>query len=367
MKLRTFFSFSLFALTACNADNAVVGGHCRAGFTESDGACTKTKDPSAGADDDENRFGDGTPSASSDDASTGPGSTADGGGPGGRDGRDGGLTTSAISVIGQVPPGDDAGAPTNPNPLECDAPLVACRGACIPVASDGDNCGACGKICPSNICIDGECQGALAGDVIVLGHEFASSASSSAQAKMIANAVSIPTTDPIRVLSFDGDHPGAPAERSVIAASVRYRGVSFEQGDDVALEASDLARHYDIVLIHGAGSSPAERGGRWASSLDTFTKKGGIVVALDDGTSDIPALLTASGLLSIEGHIQLADKTPVAITAPNDAVGIQVLSPYAPLGVTVGFLGVQSSPDVTIVGRTNDQDAYPMAIHRFVR
>lgn len=359
MKLHTFVSFSLVALTACSAENAIVGGTCRAGFSEADGRCTAVDAPSPRGSANADRFGDGTPSAPSSDDPSNAGLGGGGGGNGGGGILDGdaGLTTSAIV----------AGNATMPTTLYCDAPLVACRGACIPVASDGDNCGACGKVCPSNICIDGECQGALAGDVIVLGHAYASSGSTSAQAKMIANAVSIPTTDPIRVLSFDGDHPGAATERALIASSVKFRGVSYAAANEAALEATDLSRKYDVVLIHGAGSSASELGARWSSALETFTKKGGIVVALDDGQSDIPALLTASGLLAIEGHTTLDAGTQVLISRPSDAVGVQVFSPFAPFGASVGFFGVQSSPDVTIVAHTNDDAAYPTAIHRFVR
>jgi hypothetical protein len=354
MNPRTFFSFGLFVLAACNVDNAIVGGKCREGFSAVDGVC-KASAPSSSDSSEGDRFGDGTPAApTSDDPANG---TPDGGAGGNLFDAGGGITTSSV-VVGDV---------TVPATLHCDAPLVACRGACIPVASDGDNCGACGKICPSNICIDGECQGALAGDVIVLGHEYASSWSSSAQAKMLANAVSIPTTDPIRVLAFDGDHPGAAAERSLIATTIRFRGVSYSAADEAALEATDLARRFDVVLVHDTGAASSELGTRWSTALDTFTKKGGIVIALDDGKSDVPAFLTASGLLSIEGHAMLASGTQVAIEKPNDALGMQVLSPYAPTGASVGFLGVSSAADVTVVARTNDEAALPTAIHRFVR
>jgi hypothetical protein len=359
MKLRTFFSFALFALTACNVENAVVGGKCRAGFSESKGNCVRAADSDDSSPSANDGFANGGPSLGEE-----PGQPSNGQPSGGAASalfdRDAGLTTSTTDRVDVV----DVIVPAT---LRCDAPLVACRGACIPVASDGDNCGACGKICPSNICIDGECQGALAGDVVVLGHEYASSWSTSAQAKMIANAVSIPTTDPIRVLAFDGDHLGAAAERALIAASVKFRGVSYTTANDAALEATDLARKYDVVLVHGAGSAPSELGARWSSALETFTKKGGVVVALDDGKSDMPALLTASGLLAIEGHTSLAAGTQVVVAKPNDAVGTQVLSPFAPFGASVGFFGVQSSSDVTIVAHTNDDAAFPTAIHRFVR
>jgi len=73
---------------------------------------------------------------------------------------------------------------------------------CISVTSDAANCGACGKICPSNICIDGVCQGATRRRRPHR-HDYTNANEGSAEAKVLVNALSIPTTDPIRVLSYE--------------------------------------------------------------------------------------------------------------------------------------------------------------------
>lgn len=353
MRSRSFVSVALFALAGCNVGNAVVGGECRAGFSESGGACEANDAPHASSSSSSpsiNGFAGGTATMPTDDPSSpssklSPSSPSPGGAGGGGAGSE------------SMPGAPDAGA------LHCDGSLVACRGECIPVTNDAANCGACGKICPSNLCVEGECQGALAGDVVVLGHDYASSSSTSAQAKMIANAFSIATTDPIRVLAF----AASDEERALISTSVRFRGVAFTSATEADLEATDLAKHFDVVLVQDAGSAASYLGARTHGSLETFTKKGGIVVAVDDGASDMPAFLRDSGLLSMDGHEILPADTQIVVAAPNDAVGMQVLSPYAPSGATVGFLGVASSSDVTVVARTNDASAYPTAIHRFVR
>jgi len=278
----------------------------------------------------------------------------------------------------QVEPDRDAGIdfpPPPPPPLVCAAPLVACRGVCIPVTSDAANCGACGKICPSNICIAGECQGAMPGDVVLIGHDFTDAWSGSAQAKVLVNALSIPTTDPIRVLSYeDGASPGAVAQaKAIAAAGIHGRTIDMTVAASATdLEATDLSRRYDIVLIHEASAGDAvATGASWSTSLGGFTMKGGVVVALDRGTSPMPALLSSSGLLAVGAHTQLADGAHLVVTDAADVVGAQVLSPYACLGPPVSFQGIAPpTADLGWVVRAKGPGntlGDPVVVHRIVR
>lgn len=261
-----------------------------------------------------------------------------------------------------------------PTPLVCAAPLVACHGKCISVTSDPANCGACGKICPSNICIDGECQGAMPGDVVLIGHDFTNANAGSAQAKVLVNALSIPTTDPIRVLSYeDGASEDAVVRAKLVAtAGIRGREVSFERADSAgSLTSMALSRAYDVVLIHDASAGDAlETGASWSASLGEFTMKGGVVVALDNGSSPMPELLTSSGLLAVASHTLLPAATHLVVTAAGDVVGAQVLSPYAAFGAPVSFQGLApQSADLAWVVRTKTDagPADPIVVHRIVR
>jgi hypothetical protein len=262
-----------------------------------------------------------------------------------------------------------------PTELVCSAPLVACRGACIAVVSDGANCGACGKICPSNICIDGECVGATPGDVVLIGHDYASAFAGSAQAKVLVNAMTIPTTDPIRILSFED---GAPVDtvdntRYLAASGIYGRKVQFTRAPSAsALESDTLGRSYDIVLIHEASAvDPVVTGESWAGSLGRFTEKGGVVVALDRGTSPIPLLLSSSGLLQVSGHTALPIGTHLTVASASDVVGAQVLSPYAAFGAPVSFQGLPAqSADLTWVVRATNgvgTSGDAVVVHRIVR
>src|SRR4051812_1764395 len=43
--------------------------------------------------------------------------------------------------------------------VECTASETRCGSACIRTATDPQNCGACGTVCPrSNFCVDGKCM-----------------------------------------------------------------------------------------------------------------------------------------------------------------------------------------------------------------
>src|SRR5207247_1502078 len=118
------------------------------------------------------------------------------------------------------------------------------------------NCGACGRICPSNICVARECQGATPGDIVLVGHDMRLAWSGSVQAKVLVNAVSIPTTDPIRVLSYEAGAPNDVTEwtRKLLDYGIS-RKVEFSSALPAALESSNLYASYDVVLVHGAADA----------------------------------------------------------------------------------------------------------------
>jgi ferredoxin len=340
----------------CGLENSVVGGRCRAGMELSNGTCV-AQEPGVTLI---------TPTDPPVDSSANGTVTVPKT-----------PTRDPFQAIPQDPnqPEEPFLPPPPPKELVCDANLVACHGACIPVASDGNNCGACGKICPSNICIDGECQGATTGDVVLIGHDYTNAWSGSAQSKVLVNALTIPTTDPIRVLSYeDGASPGAVSQAKALAAAGIYgRKVQFTVAQSATDLASDtLAKGFDVVLIHEAsGGDALTVGASWAESLGKFTVKGGVVVALDRGTSPMPELLSSSGLLSVTSHTLLADGTHLQVTGAADVVGAQVLSPYAGFGASISFQGLDApSADLGWVVRAKTSNGTlgdPVVVHRTVR
>ncbi len=354
----TFVTLSLAA--GCGLENSVVGGRCRDGMVLQGDVCvspleTNLITPNAPP----------TPtSTTSSTPVTPPQPTAN-------------ATTEIPPIPSPYPTVYVPEPPTQVDPpeMQCPTPLVLCRGVCIAVDSDAANCGACGKICPSNICINGECQGATPGDVVLIGHDYTDAFAGSAQAKVLVNTLSIPTTDPIRILSFeDGADPVAVAQmRNLATVSIKDRKVKFTRAAAASsLASTSLGRNYDVVIINDASAvNPVTTGASWASPLNTFAAKGGVVLAIDLGTSSMPQLLSSAGLLTVGGHTKLPVDTHLMVTAAADVVGAQVLSPYAGFGQPVSFQGVPAaSPDFNWVVRVTNPDASagdPVVIHRIVR
>lgn len=371
--IQSSVAFALVALavtSGCGLENSVVGGRCRDGMELSDGKCVPT-DPEVAI----VTPADPPPIVPFGNRPTElPQPVAPVIDPSRVEPIRSPLPPDAITPIPPITPVTPPDPPV-PVPLVCSAPLVACRDACISVDSDAQNCGACGKICPSNICINGECQGATPGDVVLIGHDFSAATYGSAPAKVLVNALTIPTTDPIRVLSYeDGASPEAVFEMKTIAVDgIKGRSIQFTRAADAsALESATLGRSYDIVVLHDASAGNAATiGASWFGSLGLFTRKGGVVVALDRGTSPMPTLLTSSGLLAVGSHTTLPLSTHLLVTNAADVVGAQVLSPYAAFGAPVSFQGLPAqNTDLNWVIRAKNVDdsvGDAVVVHRVVR
>lgn len=335
----------LLVLAGCGLDNSLVGGECREGYEPFGHACiasTPSSPPSVVP-----PFAD----SSAPDAGSDSSVDVDAGEP------DSGRAVTHLTTDDETVPGI----------VFCEPGYTACGQTCESLADDGHNCGACGKICPSNICIAGECMGAMAGDVVLVGHDFAGAWDGSAQAKVLANAISIPTTNPIRVLSYEDDaDPTAVAQaRQLMIDGVHGRSVEITRASKADLDSMSLALSYDVVVLHDAGD--ASLGLRWKNSLPHFTAKGGVVVALDGGASHMSELVSSSTLLGVSGHAKLAEGTHLLVSMSGDVIGTQVLSPYAAFGPPVAFSGVESGPDVSWVVRVDDPGAAPVVVHKTVK
>lgn len=395
------FSVLSLMLAACGIENSLVGGECNSGYTAEHGLCVSNAKSDASA---PTTLPTTSPTTSpvSTVQPTQPVPGSDAGDAGDTGAPDASVPDTSIPVVdppGPVvdPPGPvvdppvdppvnppaDAGAdadppivivtpPEPPPPVTCASDEAACNDVCTPVKTDGQNCGACGRVCPSNICVDGECKGATPGDIVVIGHDMTKADTFTTHAKVFKNAVHLPTTDPLRVLAFEQDASGelVTKTRALTGASLGSRSLKFGQAAPEALESGSLYADWDVVLIDAVSAANASAyGTRWAAALDTFTKKGGVLVALDNGEGDIPGFFTATSLLNLGTHQSLPSGTAFVVSAPGDTVGAQLLSPYAAFGPSVAFVGAPvSTADFTWVVKTADPsiDA-PTVIHKIAR
>jgi ferredoxin len=373
-------SVALGVAAGCGSEQALVGGRCQAGFVVEGGACVRSAGPNVTMSGTEPPEDEAAPERASGAVHAPPVVRNDASGELSWDWDAG----APVSPTPDASAADASAADANiseasipdadvPDVLTCSAPLVACRGACISVQTDPLNCGACGKVCPSNICALSVCQGDTPGDIVLVGHDFAEAWEGSAQAQVLLNAVTIATTDPIRVLTWeDGAASASVANvRALLTAGVRGRAVQFTTAEAVSLASDALATQVDVVIVFdAAGPEPDALGAGWATALGGFARKGGVVVALDGNKGGMPALVTAAGLLSVPAHAALQDGAYLVVSAPNDIVGSQVLSPYAAAGAAVTFPGVSpASAEVTWVVRAAGDAGLgaPVVVHRTVR
>lgn len=274
--------------------------------------------------------------------------------------------------------GADASAPTHACAPLCDPPTTNCSGSCIDLSIDSDNCGLCGTFCPSGLCNGGKCRGARVGHYVTIGHDYAGVVPSAAVAQVLANAVFLPTTNPVKVLAFDGwaDKNFGGAVDSVGKILGSGKSGRAWSPTRVGTEAEILAKlnidAFDVLLVYDQPNAPAGSlatlGDDLAAQLLSFGQSGGVVVVLDGGggRAEMPWFLRQSGVLDVTEERSATGLT-LETLAFSDAVGLGVLSSYLAPSRSVSFgLGAALSKDlVSIID--DPASSRPVVLHTVVR
>lgn len=320
MKLRTLMvSLVLSLLPGCNA---VVGGQCADGYEPCNGACVP-----------------------------------------------------AGTCSGALLPSCPGGAPAvqSPKPAESEPEPAA---PCGDVSTDPLNCGACGNVCASAVCVDGTCRGGRPGDQIVIGHDFVGAVPKLAMSEVLANAVFMRRGNPVRVLAWQqhADPAAVVGVGRVLDAESRRTGRRYTStvaatSHDLAARAS--ASEFDVVLVFdqvdALRGELAVEGAALAEPLRTFSEDGGVVVVLSGGrgAADMPRFLAAAAIADVRMQVE-AQGLLLELTAPADVVGSGVTSPYKAPGGTVSFtLGDPFAGFDTVVA--DPSSGRPVVLHRVVR
>jgi hypothetical protein len=382
-----------WAMAGCSDGDALVGGDCSPGYVAcGGGCCAATTDASldasgeGSADASGDAGGDSTRSEAATDVTTDATTDAadtglpdavflDRGGLG-----DGSETDGTAGDGGST--GSDGSSPDAPvdapetGPL-CTPPLVDCSGVCVDTTSDPFNCGSCGNVCPSQICVMSVCQGSTAGGIVYIGHDYFNTPQGTAQARVLSNAVFIPQSNPLHVMSYER-YASAAAVGKVKAI---LNGVATQLGRSLTITSTTVdtdipskltLSSYQVLVVEDQSGAPpgalAALGASWASTLTTFTLAGGVVVVLDGGTGtgQMPQFSTATTLLSVTGQTSLKTGTPLDDVAPGDVVGVGVVSPY---GAGKNSVSIVTEPNggsvIYVVDLPSDASAgVPVVVHK---
>ena len=347
---------ALFPLAALGCNDALVGGACLDGFVQRGRDCVESPHDT-----------------SSVTLSGGAGGTGPTGGPGGG-GNAGGSGESTVTST-TTASGNPTGQGGAGGEGSCGGALSVCVGYCVDLASDPQNCGECGHACATAACTAGECDGAVAGHVVVLGLDYDQVAAGSPPARLLGNAAFLSTHSPLRVLDYRA--PSDPASAAHVQALLtseavfRGRSITVNQVSSTPSVTQELnVFKTDVFVLHVPMNADVEDMGiiasQWAGPLEAFEKHGGVVVTLVGASApgSVSAVLDQTALFpDVSCGGQASGPYHVAAFLDSIATGIPSSFGAPGLGVSLTFTG-SVSPMVSIP--VVDQLDAPIALHRVI-
>lgn len=250
---------------------------------------------------------------------------------------------------GPGPSGVDARDPVDPT----GADAMVCT---ADTETDPLNCGVCGHVCGTGICVDGECLGEVHGHAVVIGHDYAQH--NAAMARVLGNAVGLSTRSPLRVATWRGtaSHAATVGTDQALTEGLTQIGRAW-----TSVTAEDLASATtvaDVIVIdaqRGAAADMTTLGASLAAPFATFIADGGVVVVLEGASGTSHDLATAANLATITAIATDTGPT-ITIGIATDGVATGVPQPYFGAASTVWF--TTASPGVLV-----DDAGHPVAIH----
>ena len=273
-------------------------------------------------------------------------------------------------------------APDGASSYECvancliDPYTTECSGECVDTETDAMNCGACSVVCPSGICIAGDCEGGTSGHMVAFCFNFR--AQSPAQTRLFANSIFLANGSPVRILSYVKNAPSAVKNgvNTALTQAAALTGRSFVKTDvTVASDVTDqLTRaNYDVLLVPDQESAAAGElatvGTAWDPVVENFTGTGGVVVVLTGGggTGEMDELIDALGIFNATGTTAANGET-MYVNAPGNAIGINVVTPYLAVNRSCTFLTTDVTDGTTVLVTADSQvpGGNPAVVHRIV-
>lgn len=251
---------------------------------------------------------------------------------------------------------------------ECEAPLTQCDALCFDLQRDPDHCGSCDKRCMSGICELGECADAIAGQAVVIGHDFTKA--NTAMQRLAGNAVFLGLGAPVRILVYAGDADAASVEGVERAIDVvkEETGRDWQRVEAIEALVPLQLSAADVLLIHaqvGASNSSLRKlGEQWGNALAQFVSTGGVIVVIEapsERNAGTFQVLGPSRIFLAQGREEI-ESQPLNVETPGLGVAVRVPERYMSLSHTVHFNGVTSPGSLVVV----DKERLPVVVQRVV-
>jgi hypothetical protein len=250
----------------------------------------------------------------------------------------------------------------------------------VNLANDGANCGACGATCSTGVCQSSACVVGAVGNEVTIGLSYDAIPAWQTEArKVLANAAfmsAVSNGGKCRIFGFD---PYASPSRvnvdAALAAAASQHGVKSYSNTHVSDPKSLLDKlsttTYETLVVYDQPGAPAGAlatlGAKVASTIDAFTKAGGVVVVLasSGGVSEMWAFSASAGIMGFEGATAEAYPGKVVDIAPSDSLGQGVSTVFATPQGSVSFqLAMGAQPVTSVI--TSFGTGAPVALHRVI-
>lgn len=236
----------------------------------------------------------------------------------------------------------DAGADAAPDAFVCTADTE----------TDPFNCGECGRVCASGLCTAGVCEGAYAGHIVAIGHDF--SESNAPMRHVLANAASLGIRADLGIAHYAPAGSSAAASSSALRTGLATMGRPWHAVALAGPASLSSGERIDVLVIdplHGDPDAVAADGAAWQPALDRFLAEGGTVIVLEGAGSVTYRFASGAGLYTLAAPDPVSG-TPAVIIDAADAVVDHVPSPYLAAQVSVAYQGAPEPVVTTPTGAT---------------
>jgi len=212
------------------------------------------------------------------------------------------------------------------------------------------------------------------GHEIVIGMDYADNtlAPSSDQVTLLANSVLFGNSAAVRVLSYDEFADAAMVAKIQMwlaaAAATNRRTVAFTKAGPWTSVPPQLAvANYQIFLIYDQSRAEVgemETAGTFLNhAMEAFAQGGGVIVALDGGTTGrMRDLLTHGGLLQVLEESNVAG-TQLKLEAPTDFIALNLHDVFLAKANTIAFTTSQAADNQHVFVVDDMTATLPVVVH----